>query len=122
MAAPTPGTAENGGRPPAKARDPSSPIPIPITNANPYSDWLLPSDKRHGDFFNPSKLSLRPNMLSWPKFPHHTTHKMETLCVKFQTTGKCKEGCTYAHINARTDTNQATCDSITTCLQGIYKT
>ena len=71
-------------------------------------------------FLRPSKLSLRPNTQNWPKFKHHKTGSLQPICLKFQTTGKCKESCTYTHVQASSMERQM-CDAITERLQGIYR-
>jgi hypothetical protein len=101
---------------------PSDKPPVKVVpNDQPFKEWGLPPGKHHGDFFNPGKLSLRPNTLSWPKFPHHDTRLLSPFCLKFQTVGKCREGCPYSHLHAMDDMDRATRDSITSRLQGIYK-
>jgi hypothetical protein len=83
-------------------------------------EWGLPSGSSHADFFNPSKLSLRHNTQNWPKFKHHRTGSLQPICLKFQTTGKCKESCTYTHVQASSMEQQMR-DAITERLQGIYR-
>ena len=89
-------------------------------NQNLFKDWCLPSGKTHADFFNPSKMSLRPNTQSWPQFPHHETRVLTAMCLKFQTTGRCKTGCFYSHVNPQKDVDRPKRDEITLRLQGIY--
>jgi hypothetical protein len=103
------------GRPPAMNRDSTL-----VENTNLYKEWGIPPGASHGDFFNPSKLSLKPNLTNWPEFPHHTTGTPASLCLRFQTYGKCKAACPFAHINPMTDADRTTRDALTTRFKAIY--
>jgi hypothetical protein len=67
-------------------------------NTSPETSWLIPKGKAYGDFFDPGVPSLKPNLRTWPKIPHHSTGMMKPLCIKYQSTGRCWSACGLAHI------------------------
>jgi hypothetical protein len=90
------------------------------TNANMVPEWSLPKGKQFGDFFNTRDQKLAPNVKGWPTFAHHTSGKTSNLCLKYQTSGKCRSACPLAHFNPK-KLEKATQDEITMRLQKIYK-
>jgi hypothetical protein len=106
---------------PKGEKSPAKAAGIPDVNKGTFKEWCLPSGKWHADFFNPSKMSLRQNTQNWPQLPHHASKVLTPMCVKFQTTGKCKVNCFYSHVDAMKDMDRPTRDTITARMQGIFK-
>jgi len=61
-------------------------------NKNVEPTWKLPPGKKYGDYFLPKSENLR----GWPTFANADGVKKH-LCIKFQTEGRCRDGCTLAH-------------------------
>jgi hypothetical protein len=60
-------------------------------------DWILPKGKTYGEFFNKKKYP--ENVQSWPIVKHHIQERGSApLCMRYQSTGLCKWGCTFAHV------------------------
>jgi hypothetical protein len=60
-------------------------------------DWILPKGKTYGNFF--SKKTFPENVQSWPIVkPHIQERGSAPLCMRYQNTGLCKWGCTFAHV------------------------
>jgi hypothetical protein len=102
-------------------KSPAKAAGLPDVNKGAFKEWCLPAGKSHAEFFNPSKMSLRPNTQNWPQFPHHSSKVLTPMCVKFQTTGKCKVNCFYSHVDAMKDMDRPTRDTITARMQKIFK-
>jgi hypothetical protein len=92
------------------------------TNRDVVPAWGIPQGKRFSDFFDSKNQHQTQNFKGWPNFPHHKNSKNKAmLCIKYQVTGKCRSGCTFAHIDSKM-MDKETHDKISTRLQGIYKT
>jgi hypothetical protein len=60
-------------------------------------DWILPKGKTYGNFFNKKKFP--DNVQNWPVVKHHIQERGNApLCMRYQSTGLCKWGCTFAHV------------------------
>ena len=90
------------------------------TNPGVVKEWKLPSGKQYGNFFNPRDEKLRENTNEWPAFQHHKySGRHRPMCVKFQSTGKCKSSCALSHVKPD-KINRKTRDEITVRFQAIY--
>ena len=67
-------------------------------NPSPEAAWSTPSGKKHGDFFNTSSQLGKDNVARLPRCRHHRTGKMQTICAKYQASGKCIAGCRQSHV------------------------
>ena len=79
------GSGEAGSTPSKKKRKAGP-------NKNVEPTWKLPPGKKYGDYFLPKSDNLR----GWPTFANADGIKKH-LCIKFQTEGRCRDGCTLAH-------------------------
>lgn len=91
------------------------------TNPSPVKEWCLPVGKSYKDFFNPSDAKQKANTAGWPSFPHHSEPKRRALCVRYQSTGKCRPLCRLAHVKP-SSIEKPKHDDITSRLTEIYKT
>jgi hypothetical protein len=70
-----------------------------MKNPSLVSAWSLPVRKNFFDFFNTRNSALKSNLTDFPKFKHHKKNvSLKPLCTKYQTAGKCRDGCPYAHV------------------------
>lgn len=70
------------------------------TNSHPVADWKIPAGKEHGQIFN-SRNNPRAAEVEFPKINHHKTGTPRVICIKYQTTGRCKASCSRAHMDPR---------------------
>jgi hypothetical protein len=89
------------------------------TNPSPVKEWCIPVGKQYHHFFNPRDDELKGNTSGWPDFPHHKMKGLRPLCVKYQTTGKCRVGCNMSHVKP-SSIGKKPQDEITVRLQAIY--
>jgi hypothetical protein len=81
-------------------------------------EWQLPPGKRFSDFFGANHPG---GFKGLPKFKHHSTGRMETLCLRHQLSG-CPKGsrCVWSHV-LPSEMQQRDRDAVTSHLQEIYK-
>jgi hypothetical protein len=71
-------------------------------NADPVTSWLLPEGVDYLDLF----ASKMPGLKGWPvlrdtRIPKSLNKAQKApMCVRFQSTGKCQQGCSLAHITS----------------------
>jgi hypothetical protein len=64
-------------------------------------EWILPKGKTYGNYFNKKKFP--ENVQNWPIVKHHMQERGSApLCMRYQSTGLCKWGCTFAHVKPST--------------------
>jgi hypothetical protein len=72
----------------------------PHVNTDPVDTWALPSGTKYLDLFD----AKMPALKGWPilldaRIPKkHNRAQKAPMCVRFQALGKCKQGCSLAHI------------------------
>ena len=87
--------------------------------ANEYvKEWQLPPGKEFSDFFG---VNHPGSIKGLPRFKHHRTGRMETLCLRYQLSG-CARGprCTWAHV-LPSEMPRRDRDAVSNHLQEIYK-
>ena len=73
-------------------------------NSDTYPAWVVPTGSDYLDLF----ADRTPGARKWPKFVDPRlarkgrTNTATSMCVKFQMTGKCVQGCTLAHVPTST--------------------
>ena len=68
-----------------------------MVNEKTVSEWLLPRGTQYYDFFLSKDRSTR----GWPMLDDdRLANSPAPMCIRFQTTGKCREACRMAHVRA----------------------
>ena len=72
-------------------------------NSEIVSEWKLPTGVKFLDLFN----AKMPGFKGWPVLTDTRISKKQSwnnkapMCVKYQVSGQCKQGCSLAHVSAR---------------------
>jgi hypothetical protein len=105
-----------------KAVKPDNKDPAPAwwsKNENPQASWILPEGKSYKDFFDNTTESGKGNLKGWPRIQHHRINSKKSLCIRYQTSGKCRAQCLMAHCDgAKLDVE--TFDLVTVRFKAIY--
>lgn len=93
----------------------------PHLNADMVPDWKLPPGVQFLDLFN----AKMPGLKGWPVLTDRRISKRQSrtqrapMCVRFQASGTCKQGCTLAHV-AASDMPSAARSSASTLFKAVY--
>jgi hypothetical protein len=88
-------TRPDGVPPPFK--EPPAKAGTIANNTSPKREWMLPSGKSFGQFFNSKDPAQTPNLKGWPELMDPRTGKKAEFCIKFHVVGRCKAGCYLSH-------------------------
>lgn len=90
------------------------------SNPQMVAEWGIPEGKRFGDFFDSKNTDTKENLKGWPKFKHHRLDTQRPMCLKYQSTGRCKGKCYMSHTNPST-MEEETRRAITTKYKLVYE-
>jgi hypothetical protein len=90
-------------------------------NAGPVDAWLLPTGVAYLDLFG----TKMPGLKGWPvlldtRIPKRLNKTQKApMCVRFQSTGKCQQSCSLAHITS-TDMPEGARETATARFKAVY--
>ncbi len=93
----TPDTAAKKKKP---TTGPTPPDTVTHPNAEPVAAWMLPTGVAYLDLFG----TKMPGLKGWPvlldtRIPKRINKAQKApMCVRFQSTGKCQQSCSLAHV------------------------